>query len=355
MKSFTVANILIYLSKKKVVNPGYSSNTSKPTIADLVGSSCYDALSDDALKDEDNAGWVMELESGIRDEWIERIGWIRLADRFAEQSFLYPEHSEFDQFMTDWQYLRLTGNVKPKCLHQDVLKRMQFCGLGQLDNPISQSWSCYMEAISCYHVDNLIIGTFDEYEKMLADLAGSFFQVFPFLSEKHRQAASHFGILDQFYNHLRDLREDTERGLCYLPEDLLKDFNVDRNSILDQSACQDPRYFDMMTFWLDTRLEYLRLKARQFITAKDLHPSWNTLRDWSNHRYQRIEQVFRECNFNYVLFPDVYWSRVKDELPTRLEQVRSEYSRPKSEKKFICCQSLQKHPSWTNLQLSPST
>ncbi len=63
------------------------SNTNT-SIADLVGSSKYNAIADDSLKDEDNAAWVMFLPRQIAGEWIAVISWLRLIDRMAENEWL---------------------------------------------------------------------------------------------------------------------------------------------------------------------------------------------------------------------------------------------------------------------------
>ncbi|MGC8711899.1 MAG: hypothetical protein ACP5RH_05855 [Leptodesmis sp.] len=94
-------------------------------IATLVGSSCYRAVSDDTLKDEDNAGWLLELDETIRSEWIERISWIRLIDRLAEQELLYPEEPQFQKFLEEWNYLLNTGSLPTECTFSDILTKIK--------------------------------------------------------------------------------------------------------------------------------------------------------------------------------------------------------------------------------------
>lgn len=80
-------------------------------------------------------------------------------------------------------------------------------------------------------------------------------------------------MVDQFYNHLRDLREDAEQGICNLPNELLDHFGVSRAEILQQQAIKNPGYSKMMQFWLEEYLPKLRFNAEQLLFAEDLHPS----------------------------------------------------------------------------------
>jgi 15-cis-phytoene synthase len=297
-------------------------------IADLVGSSRYQAVSDDAAKDEDNAGWVVNLEPEVRDQWIERIRWIRLIDRLAEQELLHPQKAVFQQFLADWQHLCHTGHVSPDSVHRQVLYAMQnqwFIN-SSADTAVHanslQAWQQYMQAIATYHRPSLIINTFAEYEQLLSELAGSFFQVLPFLAPRYRQAARCFGMVDQFYNHLRDLREDAQGGICYLPNELLNCYGVKRSDLLAQQGHHTPNYFAMMQFWLDDYLPKLWEKGHALLGANDLHPSWQLMRSWSVHRYRRIERTFRSCQFDYTQFPEQYWHQVWQELPALLTQMR---------------------------------
>ncbi|MEX0268102.1 squalene/phytoene synthase family protein [Leptolyngbyaceae cyanobacterium UHCC 1019] len=296
-------------------------------IADLVGSSNYHAISDDTLKDEDNAGWVMELDLPVRAQWIERIHWIRLIDRLAEHELLYPEQPAFQRFLADWQHLELTGEVQPKSADAELFSKMRSCWFNSPTDRASielslAAWKRYVQAIAQYHTHDLVIHTMAEYEQMLTNLGGSFFQVLPFLSETQHQAAHYFGRVDQFYNHLRDLREDAEQGVCNLPNELLEQFGVSRDEILQQQAINNPGYPKMMQFWLEQYLPTLRRRAHQLLTVENLHPSWQILYHWSNYRYQRIDRVFRDCQFDYTQFSQVYWQQVRADLPIMLHHVR---------------------------------
>jgi len=80
----------------------------------------------------------------------------------------------------------------------------------------------------------------------------------------------------------------------------------------------------MMQFLLDHYLTRLQQKAYSLLMAEDLHPSWAILRDWSVHRYNRIERIFRDCNFDYTQFPQRYWSEVQQDLPVLIVQLRQQ-------------------------------
>ncbi|UBF28482.1 squalene/phytoene synthase family protein [Kovacikia minuta CCNUW1] len=301
-------------------------NTS--AISDLIGSSQYQAVADDSLKDEDNAAWVMELESRVKEEWIERISWIRLVDRLAENELVDSSSSEFRKFYTGWKELLTKGRIGSECTYRDVLISIRDRWFKDSTNSIHRlsihSWDRFLEATARYHRSNLVIETLEQYTTMLEALSGSCFQVLPTLPEKYWQAAAAFGALDQFFNNLRDMREDAEQGICYLPAELLSEFEVSRDEILNLTACQNPNYTAMMRFWIDGYLPRLRQKTYDLMVAEDLPPSWEIWRDWSFHRYRRIERVFRGCQFNYSLFPHVYWYEVQRDLPFLLSQVRQE-------------------------------
>lgn len=291
------------------------------TISNLVGSSQYRAVADDSLKDEDNAAWVMQLEPAVRNEWVERVGWMRLVDRLAENELIEPEKERFQKFRLGWNSLLTGDNVKPGSTYAETFSKIKDRWFGPYSQRVDQlsvlAWDRFVEAIATYHKANLTIDSLTQYEAMLESVAGSFFQAFPFLAEKHWQSARCFGIVDQFYNNLRDLREDAEQGICYFPTELLNRFGVSRSEILQMQCFSNPGYYQMMEFWLDDYLPQLRRKTYGFVLAQDLHPSWQILRDWSLRRYNCIERVFRRCDFNYGTFPQHYWAEVKEDLHWR--------------------------------------
>lgn len=299
------------------------------TISDLVGSSQYEAVADDSLKDEDNAAWVMTLDPYERTEWIERISWIRLVDRLAENELVNSDSSEFHKFYDGWKKLLNQGWVDAAHPYREVLVSIYSAWFGSVvplgDRLSIQSWDRFLAATARYHKPSLVIDTLEQYQEMIETLSGSCFQTLPFLAEKYWQSAYSFGALDQFFNNLRDMREDAEQGICYLPTDLLNGFGVSREEILQLTACQNPNYANMMQFWLDEYLPTFHYKVDNLLAARDLHPSWRIWRDWSFYRYRRIERVFRSCHFDYVKFPQIYWAEVRKDLPLLLSQVHREY------------------------------
>ncbi|BAU12202.1 hypothetical protein LEP3755_27310 [Leptolyngbya sp. NIES-3755] len=287
------------------------------SVAELFGSSLHHAIADDALKDEDNAAWVMELEPEVRQAWIERIHWIRLADRLAESELMNGQSGQFQEFHAAWQWLRSTGKVQPAGNHRALFESMHDRWFVQSD-PIGQlsqkAWGHYLLALDRYNQRDLVLETIEDFETMLRELASSFFQVLPFLSTQTWHLAGTFGVVDQFYNILRDLHEDAAQGICYLPNELLDRFGVTRTEILELRAYENPGYEAMMNFWIYEYLPKLYRRAYPFILSPDLHPSWQILRDWSLNRYRRIERVMRHCDYDYVRFPQVYWREVQRDL-----------------------------------------
>ena len=287
------------------------------SISELFGSSHYCAIADDALKDEDNAAWVMELDSEAQQVWIERIRWIRLADRLAENQLIEGNSGQFQEFHAAWQWLKATGKVQPAGTHRSLFNsiREQLFDPSDSTNELSrQAWERYLIALDRYSQKNLVFKTIKEFEIMLWELAASFFQVLPFLSPQTWQLVGAFGVVDQFYNTLRDLREDAEQGICYLPTELLDRFGITHAEILELRAHENPGYCSMMKFWIYDYLPTLYRRAYPFILSPDLHPSWQILRDWSLNRYQRTERILRHCNYDYVRFPRVYWQEVQRDL-----------------------------------------
>lgn len=295
------------------------------TISSLIGSSDHRAIADDALKDEDNAAWVMHLDPVIQQIWVEHIYWIRLIDRLAEQDWLYSQTSNFQLFWQEWKGLYRTGELQPG-VYQDLLTRMRHRWLedGCLPRecPPMRAWNQYLRAIARYHTDPLKIDTLEQFTRLLINLGGSFFQVFPLLPARYRSAARYLGALDQCYNILRDLAEDAEQGICYLPTEALQHFGLSQSEILNGNAFDCPEYKAMMQFWLTTYLPALRQKSETLLLATDLPPSWRILRDWCLHRYSRIETVLQRCSYDFTEFPAQYWAEVRRELPVLRNWVR---------------------------------
>src|SRR5438132_1358054 len=174
--------------------------------ASELASSAHAALADDALKDFDNASWVLDLPRSIQPAWLQRIRAIRLADRLAENQQLDPTSRRFDRF------------VPPV-----------FDGEGPA---VPAAWTRYLAALRAYHHPNLRLPTLSDHREMLDRLSGSLFQLVPFLSPRHFEAIRGLGVLDQFFNNLRDFAEDAAHGICYFPDDVLALAGVRREDVL---------------------------------------------------------------------------------------------------------------------------
>ena len=275
----------------------------------------------DILKDLDNAGFTFNLESEIRDKWLERISWLRLVDQLAESELIYNQGTEFQKFISDWKLLLNEDIISVDSSFEKILNLIRnswFINIDHLINSLSfQSWDRHIMANVKYHQHNLEIHSLKDYQIMLEDLSGTAFQILPFLTPEHWQLVYYFGAVDQFYNNLRDIHEDAKGDICYFPVELLNEFGVAREEICQMEALKNSGYHKMINFWLDEYLVKIREKLSKIILVNNLHPSWIICRDWSLQRYSRIEQIFRECNFDYTLFPQVYWNEVRSYLKSR--------------------------------------
>ncbi|MEM9244584.1 MAG: squalene/phytoene synthase family protein, partial [Cyanobacteria bacterium P01_F01_bin.153] len=281
--------------------------------------------------------------------------WIRLVDRLAEKgqiSAIAPEvvssertapetggeapdaplfPSSFSEFYQSWQRLKIIqpGEATDFLDHdpshefleaplesilEGIAQRWFQPSQKEMDRLSIQSWDSYVSAIAFYHGRHTEIQTLADYETMMDGLAGSFFQILPYLEPHHWDCARHFGIVDQFYNNLRDLHEDLQRGICYFPAELLDNFGVTRESVLDGSCIGTENYRQLMEFWVGDYLLTLRRRAHGLLLCSDLHPSWLRLRAWCLRRYERIEQVMRQCQFDFVKFSQCYWQAVQEDL-----------------------------------------
>ena len=291
----------------------------------LLGSSRFRALSDDALKDEDNAAWVLDLREDARGAWLSRIHWIRLVDRLAENERFEPERRRFRRFLEGWRQLRAGGPVDVDGPFARELTSLRAAWLAPdphepgappegLAPRVVAAWDAYLEALEDYHAPEFRVRTLAEHDEMLFRLSGRIFQLVPFLTETHWDAAGEFGRLDQFFNNLRDLMEDAENGICYLPCDVLARFGVTREEMISGRCAASRAYQAMMSYWLDEHLPALRARASSFLTADDLHPSLVVMRDWSVRRHARIERVLRAEQLDFRRFPGHYWAEVRHDL-----------------------------------------
>ncbi|MFL5446832.1 MAG: squalene/phytoene synthase family protein [Myxococcales bacterium] len=244
-------------------------------------SSTHDALSDDALKDFDNAGWVAALPGQVRKQWIERIRAIRLADRVVESGTpgLHVVRNQAEAF----------EGAAPE---------------------VRAAWNRYLAALDAYHGD-FQLRTLAEHREMMDRLSGSLLQLVPFLQPHHFEPVRAFGVLDQFFNNLRDLAEDTAAGICYFPDDVLARFGLCREDVLSGRWRSMSGWRKLMSFWLDEYLPALEREAARFDECNNLHASVARMRDEFRLRYARIESLFREVDFDFERFAEEYWGEVR--------------------------------------------
>lgn len=283
-------------------------------IGALVGSSAYRAIADDALKDEDNAGWALGLAPAVRDAWVRRIRWIRVVDRLAENERFEPEAGRFAAFRRAFRELRAGAGVAPGP-HADLLSGIREAWLSSPGDASCEraliAWDDYLEALAVWTRPEVVVTTLREHDEMLFRLSGRIFQLVPFLDEARWEAAGELGRLDQLFNNLRDLEEDAANGIVYFPEEILARFGLTRREVLEGRCCETDAWRSMMRFWLDDHLATLRLRAGAFALAEGMHPSLEVMRAFTLLRHARIERVFRACDFDYRRFAERYWAEVE--------------------------------------------
>lgn len=296
-------------------------------ISKAVASSVCDGIADDALKDEDNGFWLASLPTQVQAIWQQRFYWIRWVDRLAEQDqVVHPGGAQFPMLYEAWQRLYRQRFLSADDQHWKILQQIEASWFLEDINNVHQveveAWNCYMDAIADYHQPVLTIATLRDYEIMLDRLAGACFQLLPFLEDHHRAVARRFGIVDQFYNNLRDLYEDAQQGVCYFPTALLKEFGLERQAILDLSCLEHPGFRPLMEYWVEDYLPRLRQDKLSLMLEPDLHPAWQCLTTWFVHRYIRIEKILRACQYDFVAFAQQYWPAVQQDLTQQMAKVK---------------------------------
>jgi phytoene synthase len=307
------------LSQARQADGAPATPAAAASVSALVGSSEYRALGDDALKDEDNAAWVLGLAPAVRREWLHRLHWIRLADRLAENERFEPEARRFQRFRDGWRQLVRDGHAAPGP-YQDVFEEMRAAWLrggrpvGEVGRRVVEAWEDYLAALAEYHRPDLVVETIAEHDRMMRRLSGRIFQLVPFLDEKDLPAALELGVLDQYFNNLRDLAEDAASGVCYLPTEVLARFGVAREAVLDGTCIGTPAWRALVGYWTGEYLPRLALRAASFGAGGGLHPSLKTMHAWCRRRHERTLRVMQGLDGDYRRFPGVYWPEVRREL-----------------------------------------
>jgi phytoene synthase len=275
--------------------------------ASQLASSAYAALGDDALKDFDSAGWVLDLPPAMQPVWLQRIGAIRLADRLAENQQLDPASRRFDGFTSGLGTLR-PSSVQAATDGVPRLAAQDFVGDGPA---VFVAWTHYLAALRTYHRHDLRLPTLSDHRTMLDRLSGSLFQLVPFLSPPQFEAIRGLGVLDQFFNNLRDLAEDAAHRICYFPDDVLARAGLRRDDVLGDGWRSTPGWPELMRFWLDEYLPELERGAARFDACDDLHSSVARMRSECRARYLRILDRFRAVRFDFRRFAKEYWREVR--------------------------------------------
>ncbi len=291
-------------------------------ISDHLHSSRIYRDTDDSLKDEDNAAWIMKLGKRERKDWITVLQWMRIADRLLERDLLQKptvEMSEdcygFKNFMDDWQKLRLLGQMDGNSKFAFLFKDLKDLWVREkLTESDLRTWDLYLDSIARYIRPRGIIATMKDYEGALCGLSGSIFHAFPHKPKDHSEAVSALGTLDQFYNNLRDMYEDITRGVIYFPNSLLKKFGINRAELNQLVIKPDKRYVEMMEYLLSSFVPRVRSKVAPLLLTNTLHHSWNTMLQNILLRHSRIEYISRLYGFNVKKFNENYWKYVRKDL-----------------------------------------
>jgi phytoene synthase len=170
------------------------------------------------------------------------------------------------------------------------------------------AWGQYLVALWYYHC-GVAIRTITNHDEMLLRLSGPLLQLAPGMPEELWSAAAHFGALDQFWNNVRDMQEDAERGMCWLPESVLLDHGIRREDVMSGDAPRMSGWQGLMRWWLEARVARLEEAAASFIAARKPE-TLQLMQTWTLRRYARVACTFRAVEFDYRRFAEVYWGEV---------------------------------------------
>jgi hypothetical protein len=224
-------------------------------LGNLTHSSTVATIADDSLKDADNLNFLGELNADDQWQWIRRIRWIRLADRAAEAEML----NENEELLNSNE---ITEDFGPARL---------------------EVWRRYLKACADYHGSSQVQYSLESYLVRAAALSGSIFQLFPFVPDRHLNLFSKLGVMDQFYNDLRDLRSDLQLGGTVLPEVLLP---AKKTKLIIEALLPSLKIDDC---------------------PPDLHYSLKAMISSCRKRYRRIETIYCLCEYDPEAFHMHYW------------------------------------------------
>ncbi len=299
-----------------------TSNENDDTISDYLESSKFYTQTDDSLKDEDNAAWIMELPEDEIKKWVSVLHWVRLADRLLEWDRLQMDKSvlKFSKFLVNWKNLRVGENFS-NSEHSKLFEELSsFWKVHNVTAEDLETWDFYLESLEKYTRPGIVIHDMQEYETALYGLSGTFFLAFPNGPIKYKKEIGILGTLDQFYNNVRDLYEDSVRGLYYFPETLLVQFGIKRGELPRLVVEPDGRFVRMNEFLLESFAGKLKASVAHMVTDENLPASWQIMIKNNFKRYARIENVFRKVGYNSLEFSMVYWDHVRVDIDPKIRE-----------------------------------
>ncbi len=287
-----------------------------------LGSREYLTGTDDSRKDHDAVAWVLELDERVREEWLAALRWVRTADRIVESApFGSPlTATPFYELICEWRVVRKGGASTGAHAHL-VAPLVTQWQREQVPESDLRQWDLYLESLWRYRDPAGLLRSEDDYLRYLKELSGAMFRMLPYQPAGFSNEVIALGMLDQFFNNLRDLAEDVERGLYFYPRSLLAEFSLSEEDLPNVIERSDERFVRLHEHLFATLISKLTLAASPLFFAKGLHPSWRALIASVRERYDRIEHVARRCGFNARAFQRSYWSRPRAASAPHVSQV----------------------------------
>ena len=261
----------------------------------------------------------MRLPTVERDAWTTILEWVRVPDRLLERDRFERQSGSdgytFKDFVSDWKNLRECRIVSPNSPFAGLFRRLgSYWDREKIMESRLKTWDLYLTSLEQYIRPRNEIAGLREYRKALYGLSGTFFQAFPYAPKEFMKEVGMFGTLDQFFNNLRDLYEDTLRGICYYPLSLLERFQIEPQDLLRLVHEPNQRFIRLNEFLLSSFASRLQTQIGPLLTANSVHPSWKICMEHTIHRYERIEYFLKLCHFNSRLFRIAYWEDVQNKL-----------------------------------------
>ncbi len=288
---------------------------------DIVRAACDGrAIGDDRLKDLHNAGWLYELAPVERNRWLERVVWMRRVDRMAEAESLHPSSRTFSRFFAGWERLRETG-IAPSggdevsgllCALRD-----KWFDRGEARDPFAvNGFDRYVKASRRYHGANLRIETVAEHQVMLAELSGALLLSMPHAPVEYVEEILALGAVDQLFNDVRDLVEDSAAGVCRFPTELLERFGLRVEDLIigqfDASGVAPLLDFVVSDLAARMRRSYTALSS-----DRTIHPTWQRLVSEFERRHELVEQTLRTTGFDVKRFTALHWAKAREAAESR--------------------------------------